>query len=106
MKTLIFWTSLILLFLIHSVDMELTTHYIGNDWELEMFPPMSFCIKHFGIYASVWISRLIMYPCFFLAFKKRHSETWVLILTLSTILYYVGMTGWLFYLQIIAWPFF
>ncbi len=94
----------VLLVVIHTADMELTKHYIGNDWQREAFLPMSLCIKYFGVIASVWISRLIIYPLLFLYFINWKRWSWHYFLITCTILYWTSMIGWLETLGITVWP--
>lgn len=104
MKTFLFWFLLLALILIHSIDMELTTHYIGDQWQNETFPLMRHCIKEFGIYNAVWISRVFCYLYFYWCYIYRKDERMVYSMFLVTILYYVAMTGWLFSLDLVKWP--
>lgn len=104
MKTFIFWVFLIALFVIHSLDMELTTYYIGNQWNNETFPLMRLCIREFGIYNSVWLSRIATYIFFFICFKYKHYDNILFLMFLITILYYVSMVPWLFLLKLATWP--
>jgi hypothetical protein len=93
----------LLLVLIHAVDMQLTRHYIGNDWQRETFIPMSLCIKYFGIHISLWISRLCVYPLLFLYFMNWKKRCWHYFLITSTLLYWTAMLSWLDTLGIIKW---
>jgi len=93
-----------LLVVIHALDMQLTREYIGNEWQRETFLPMSLCIKHFGIYISLWISRLIVYPLLFLYFLNWKKRCWHYFLITSTLLYWTAMLSWLWTLGIIEWP--
>jgi len=104
MRTFITWFFLLALILIHSLDMELTRYYIGSDAKSEAFPPMSWCIGKFGIEMSLWISRAIMYPFFWLALVFRKKDGWLYFLILTTILYYTAMTSWIFHLGFWKWP--
>ena len=101
---MIFWTCSILLCLIHIIDMELTRHYIGNDWNLEVFPPMCWAIHKFGIEWAVWISRGIVYGYLYFLYKNRTSENWIAGLVLLTTVYWTSMVGWLFDLELVEWP--
>jgi len=93
-----------LLVVIHALDMQLTRQYIGNDWQRETFLPMSLCIKYFGIYISLWISRLIVYPLLFLYFLNWQKRYWHYFLITSTLLYWTAMLSWLWTLGIVEWP--
>ena len=104
MKTFLFWFFLFALIFIHSIDMELTTHYIGDQWENETFPLMRHCIKEFGIYNSVWISRVCSYTFFFLCYLHKKDENIIFMMFLVTVIYYTGMIGWIFNLDIAEWP--
>ena len=105
MKSFLYWLCLIGLITIHTIDMELTTFEIGNQWQSESFPPMSICIKHFGIYNAVWISRIVMYSYFIISYKYRNRNYFLFIMVLFCFIYYAAMFDWLFYLNIINWPF-
>jgi len=104
MKTFLFWLFLFALIWIHSVDMELTRYYIGNQWENETFPLMRMCIKEFGIYNALWISRVFSYLFFFFCFLRRKEDNIVFMMFLITIIYYTGMIPWLFNLGLMEWP--
>jgi len=93
-----------LLVVIHALDMQLTRQYIGNDWQRETFLPMSLCIKYFGIYMSLWISRLCIYPLLFLYFLNWKRRYWHYFLITSTLLYWTAMLPWLSTLGIVEWP--
>ncbi len=105
MQKVVMWISLFALIFIHTADMELTKFYIGNQWQNESFPPMSYSIKHFGINLSVWGSRIIMYTYFMLTLLNQHKRGWFYFLILITILYWVSMIGWVFTLGLCSWPF-
>ena len=94
----------VLLLIIHTIDMILTLRVIGDDWTREAFPPMSYCIKYFGIYASIWISRLCIYGGLFFCFVNRERWKWFYFLILSTTLYWAAMVDWLWSLNYISWP--
>lgn len=102
-KKFAIYFCLLLLIIIHTIDMQLTEIYIGNVWELESFPPMQYCIKKFGIYYSLWISRIIFYAFVYMLLIKMHNKYWQLFLVVTTILYYTTMVGWLFTLGILDW---
>jgi len=104
MQKFLTWVFLIALILIHTADMEWTKYYIGNNYEHETFPPMSWCIAKFGIDKSLWISRLIMYPYFFMALVNQEKKWWFYFLILVTILYWASMLGWFFQLGFVEWP--
>jgi len=104
LPTIADYISLILLFLIHTIDMELTRHYIGNDWNKEVFGPMRYCIKHFGIYNSIWISRIAMYGLVYTWCFNRHRPFWKYLLYIGTALYWASMVIWMFTLGIWAMP--
>lgn len=105
MRNLLTWVFLFALIAIHTADMELTHYYIGNDAGCETFPPMSWCISKVGIDTALWISRLIMYPYFFLALLLRKKDWSFYLLVLITILYYTSMLDWTFQLGFWKWPF-
>ena len=99
--------SLIFVFLllfIHTLDMWLTRYRIGNDWDSETFLPMSYCIKWFGIYNSIWISRICIYGSLFLYFLNWRKRGWKYFLITGTILYWVSMISWLRTLGYTDWP--
>ena len=104
MKTFLFWFFLIAIMSIHFVDMELTTHYIGNQWENETFPLMRHCIKVVGIFNAVWISRIFTYLFFLLCYFYRKKEGLIFIMFLITVIYYTSMVDWIFTLDLIDWP--
>jgi hypothetical protein len=104
MKTFLFWLFLLALIGIHSVDMELTRYYIGDQWENETFPLMRICIKEFGIYNSIWISRVCTYLFFYICYVHRQNDKVIFAMFLITVLYYMGMVPWLFTLGLVDWP--
>jgi len=81
--------------------MELTRHYIGDNWRYESFPPMQVCIREFGISASTWISRACMYPIFLAFLFLRHKIWACRVLLVITILYWTSMLSWLEILNIV-----
>ena len=93
-----------LLLFIHTLDMWLTRYCIGNDWDRETFLPMSYCIKWFGIYNSLWISRISMYSMLFLYFLNWKKWKWHYFLITGTILYWAAMLPWLDTLGYVDWP--
>ena len=93
-----------LLLLIHTTDMWLTRFYIGNDWELEIFLPMRYCIKWFGIYNAIWISRISIYSWLFVYFFNWTRPCWYYFLIVSTLLYWTAMLPWLHTLGYTRWP--
>lgn len=94
----------LLLLFIHTLDMWLTRYYIGNDWGRESFLPMSYCIKWFGIYNAIWISRICIYGSLFLYFLNWRKRRWKYFLITGTILYWVSMLSWLRTLGYTNWP--
>ena len=104
MKTFLFWFFLFTLILIHAIDMELTTHYIGDQWEKETFPLMKMSICYLGVYNSIWISRAIMYTFFYICYLYRTNDRLIFLMFLTNVLYYLAMIDWLFNLNIIEWP--
>jgi len=101
------WVSLLFVFLllfIHTLDMWLTRYCIGNDWDRESFLPMSYCIKWFGIYNSIWISRVCIYGMLFAYFLNWRKRRWKYFLVTGTILYWASMIGWLRTLGYTNWP--
>lgn len=103
MRTFATWFCLIFLILIHSIDMELTRYYIGNEYERETFLPMSLSIKYFGIHVPLWMSRIIMYFYFFFALMNQDKREWFYFLVLVTIIYWTSMAGWVFQLGLVDW---
>lgn len=101
MKNFLLTLCLFLLIFIHTLDMELTIIYVGNEWQNETFPLMRYCIKNFGIYNAVWISRTIMYLSFYFYWIKRNNEYIQTFMVFGMILYWVSMLSWLFTLGII-----
>lgn len=105
MKLILYWLFLLGLITIHTIDMELTTFQIGNQWESESFLPMRLCIKYFGIFHAVWISRFVMYSYFIISFKYKDNDYFLFTMFLFCFLYWAAMFDWLFNLSIIEWPF-
>jgi hypothetical protein len=93
-----------LLLLIHTIDMILTRQVVGDDWWRETFLPMSYCIKWFGIYNALWISRVCIYSSLFIYFLNRKKWAWYYFLVTGTILYWTAMVPWLWTLGYINWP--
>ena len=101
------WVSLLFVFLllfIHTLDMWLTRYEIGNEWEREIFAPMSYCIKWFGIYGGLWVSRICIYGMLFLYFLNWRKRRWKYFLITGTLLYWASMLPWLRTLGYINWP--
>lgn len=92
---IIFFICFIVLIIIHTVDLELTTNYIGNNYEQESFVLMAWAIKNFGIYNAVWLSRLIMYPLFFTFLCYQDNKKIQHVVMLLSFLYVTSMWGWL-----------
>lgn len=90
--------------LIHTMDMELTRHFIGNEWQREIFYPMSMTIKNVGIYAALWVSRIIMYGYFYFFLMNQHKKWAQHMMITTTILYWAAMTPWLFTLHFLEMP--
>ena len=93
-----------LLLLIHTTDMWLTRFYIGNDWELEFFLTMRYCIKWLGIYNAIWISRISIYSWLFVYFFNWTRPCWYYFLIVSTLLYWTAMLPWIRTLGYTYWP--
>jgi hypothetical protein len=102
-KKMALYLVLLMMIVIHTIDMEVTRHYIGNEWSHESFPLMRNCIYYFGIRNSVWISRVFMYSCFYLFLCKIDNKYLQKLLVLTTILYWVAMIPWLFKFHILEW---
>jgi len=104
-----FWGKAVSLFflaallVIHTMDMLLTEHFVGNDWDNETFPPMRLCIKYLGIHPSLWVSRVIVYSLVFLYILNWRRKAWFAFLVTATLLYWSAMTSWLFTLDILDW---
>jgi hypothetical protein len=95
---------LFLLVVIHTLDMELTTHYIGDSWRDETFLPMRECIRMIGIYNACWVSRICTYTYIFLTLLFW-DRRWVrCLLFVVTTAYWAAMVSWLFTLNIVRWP--
>ena len=93
-----------LMIVIHTMDMELTRYYVGENWEFETFYPMSMTIKAIGIYKALWVSRIIMYLYFFY-FLMNKNKKWVqYAMITTTILYWTAMAPWLFTLGVLEMP--
>lgn len=93
-----------LLVIIHTLDMQLTRDFIGNNWEQETFLPMRLCIKYIGIYNAEWVSRIIVYTLMFFWCFNHDKKAWRYLLYIGTTLYYTAMINWLFTLELISWP--
>jgi hypothetical protein len=93
-----------LLLLIHTTDMWLTRYFIGNEWERESFLPMSYCIKWFGIYNAIWISRIGIYVMLFAYFLNWEKRGWHYFLIVGTLLYWATMIPWIRTLGYTNWP--
>lgn len=98
------WFWIILLVIIHTVDMELTQQYVGDDWATEAFLPMQLCIKNFGVTNALWISRIFIYLFIFLVLCMQKTREWRCLLTTITILYWMSMTTWLITLGYLHMP--
>jgi len=96
MKTFFYWFFLISLIAIHTIDMELTTHEIGDQWERENFYLMQLCIKYFGIFHAVWISRIVMYLYFAVSYRYKSNDYFIFTMFLLALLYWAAMIDWLF----------
>jgi hypothetical protein len=99
-----FWISLVFFVALHTVDMLLTATYIGDDWELESCPSMSWMIKNFGIGHAVFCCRVAAGLTFFTAiyFHKRLFVQYALIT--FTLFYAIDMMAWLFTFKILTMP--
>jgi len=103
-KQFLVWFWIVLLIIIHTTDMELTRHYIGESWEKEGFPIMSLSIKNFGINISLWLSRIAMYSFMYFCLLYSHRYSVRIFLIMITILYWMAMLSWFFTLGIVAFP--
>lgn len=99
-----FWINIWMLITIHTIDMYLTEHYIHNDWQREIFPPMSYCIREFGIYEAIWISRFYFYLAILLAVLFKEKQGVKELTFVANIFYYTSMIIWLFFFRILVWP--
>jgi hypothetical protein len=93
-----------MLLAIHTTDMILTREIIGDSWSREAFLPMSYCIKWFGIYNALWISRISMYGTLFLYMCNWRKWKWFYFLITGTLLYWTSMIHWLWSLGYVKWP--
>lgn len=84
--------------------MQLTCHYIGDDWRQESFLPMKMCIRMLGIYNACWISRVITYLFIGTCVYYRRNYLMNTILFTVAVLYWTSMTMWLFTLDILSLP--
>lgn len=100
----LFWACFFLLVLIHTFDMEVTYRCIGNCWEMETFLPMSTCIRYLGIMNAIWVSRLIMYPYFWVCVHFRRLRWIRTTMGIITLLYWASMLNWPFLLGWIPSP--
>jgi hypothetical protein len=101
---MMFWINFTLLIIIHTIDMMLTEHYVGNLWFNETFYPMSMCIKHFSIHNALWISRVTMYASLLFFMTFRHNAHVCNVVGIFNLLYWTAMLPWLFSLGILKWP--
>jgi hypothetical protein len=92
-----------LLLIIHTADMLLTGHYIGDDWQSETFPIMRLTIRLVGIHAALWLSRLCIYSFLFAYFLNWRKRYWRYFLITCTLLYWAAMVSWLFTLGYVKW---
>jgi hypothetical protein len=105
MRILFFWFCMFALLIIHTIDMELTSRYVEDNWQVESFPIMRALIRDMGINVAIWIAKLSMFSYFFLSYYMRLSKVWLIQLALFAVLYYTSMVNWLFVLGIFKWPF-
>lgn len=99
-----FWISFILFIIIQTMDMMLTERYVGNHWQYETFPIMSWMIKTYGINVSLWICRVSSYLYLFFCLMNQESKWVVNLLVIATIMYWMSMIGWIFTTNLAAWP--
>jgi len=92
-----------LLLIIHTADMLLTGHYVGDDWQSETFPIMRLTIRLVGIHAALWLSRLCVYSFLFAYFLNWRKRCWRYFLITCTLLYWTAMVSWLFTLGYVEW---
>lgn len=92
------------LIFIHTLDMLVTGHYIGDDWTKETFLPMRLCIEYMGIRNALWVSRICIYVLIYLYLLNWHKYKWFVFLITSTLLYWAAMITWLFTLDILVMP--
>lgn len=102
-KTLL-WVFITLLLSIHTLDMELTAYYVGNEYVNESFPPMRWAIGQISLYPALWLSRIIVYFYIWLTLINQNKKRWWYAIVLVTILYWTAMISWLFQLGIVEWP--
>lgn len=99
------WLSVAFLVAIHGVDMELTMVYIGDNYDMEIFPPMRWAIKYYGISGALMFSRFLTYGYLYLALLHAPDRRWSLFTLVVCLLYYTAMINWLFRLGLCEWPF-
>lgn len=95
---------LFMLIVIHTTDMILTREVIGHDWQREAFLPMRYCMKWFGLYNSLDISRISMYTMIFIYLCNWRKWRWFSFLVAGTCLYWISMVHWLWTLGYVDWP--
>jgi len=103
-SALISFLFVLMMLLIHTTDMVLTREVIGDNWDRETFLPMSYCIKWFGIYNALWISRICIYTMLFIYLCNWKNWKWFAFLVSSTALYWTAMIHWLWSLGYVNWP--
>ena len=95
---------LFMLMVIHAIDMILTREVIGHDWQEETFLPMRYCMRWFGLYNALDISRISMYTMIFIYLCNWKSWKWFSFLVAGTCLYWISMVHWLWILGYVDWP--
>lgn len=103
-RPLVFWFCVFALVVIHTLDMELTHHYVGDNWQYETFPLMSWTLYYVGINYALWISRICTYAYLYFSILWRHRADVSWLLFVICVLYYCAMVQWLFTLGYLAWP--
>ena len=98
-----FYLTVLMAIVIHTLDMVLTEHFIGNHWWQETFLPMRECIKAIGIYNALWVSRVCFYLYLWLTIHFMDRKLVRTTLLVITILYWTAMVPWLFTLGYINW---
>ena len=99
-----FWLSLFAFIALVVVDTLCTSYYIGDDWEQEVNPIMSWMIKEYGIGTAIWYARACFGVFFFFIFLLKDYRT-IQIMFMSFVLFYlIAMTEWLFILGYLEMP--
>jgi len=99
-----FWLWVMLLIIIHSIDMVLTREYIHDNWQKEIFLPMSMLIKYCGIYLALDVSRIFFYSFILVCIYCQKSKHTLYLLGVVNAWYWTAMFFWLVDLGFVKMP--